>query len=140
MPVSWVIGHVSASIAPANHNTRSANSALAREMKPTYSNFCPRPVRPRFFLSCEKLVRLLSIWKTSPLCCAPRPCGICIVARWLFFGAEVGSIATTRYGQRPCGAQALGSSERAASLSGGEWPADALQRLALRRDAEARRD
>src|SRR5262245_6228850 len=61
MPVSWVIGHVSASIAPANHNTRSANSALAREMKPTYSNFCPRPVRPGFFLSCEKLVRLLNL-------------------------------------------------------------------------------
>jgi Cytochrome C and Quinol oxidase polypeptide I len=32
------------------------------------------------------------------------------------------------------------SSERAASISGGERPADALQRLALRRDDEARRD
>ena len=37
-------------------------------------------------------------------------------------------------------AGAYSSSERAASLSGGERPADALQRLALRRDAEARRD
>ena len=32
------------------------------------------------------------------------------------------------------------SSKRTASLNGGERPADALQRLALRRDAEARRD
>src|SRR5262249_29288401 len=37
-------------------------------------------------------------------------------------------------------ASAYSSSERTASLSGGERPADALQRLALRRDAEARRD
>src|SRR5262249_43160790 len=80
--------------------TRSANSALAREMKPTYSNFCPRPVRPGFFLSCEKLVRLLSIWKTSPLCCAPRPCGICIVTLWLLSAVE--EQASRRHWHRFC--------------------------------------
>src|SRR6516225_6365621 len=60
MPVSRVTGHVLASIASApravgNCTIRATNSALAREMKLTYPNFCPRPFRPGFFLSCEKL-------------------------------------------------------------------------------------
>jgi len=58
MPVSQVTGHISGlyRCGPhANHTIRATNSALAREMKPTYPNFYPRPFRPGFFLSCEKL-------------------------------------------------------------------------------------
>ena len=56
VPVGQVTGHGSGldRFGPhANHTIRSTNSASAREMKPTYQNFCPRSLCPGVFLSWE---------------------------------------------------------------------------------------
>src|SRR6516164_9740424 len=85
VPVGQVTGHGSGlyRCGPhANHTIWSTNSALAREMKPTCRNFYPRPLRPGFFLSCEKakarqsvdgkqlaaVLRIKALWRLH--CCA----------------------------------------------------------------------